>query len=805
MTRKWATISAVSRFYIWLLLTALTICLGAFFVHQGAKVQYDILAMLPNLHENRLTAKALDVVETKLANQVYLGIVSTDKTNAIAAAKRTMALLSQSSVKHQNAFINISSAPQNFADKLGRFYFSHRFHLLTPQQQQSLESNNLNDLISQTQQSLYSGFGFANSQLLEQDPLLLFPDYMLQLATKQRLTAEQGILLADTKDGFIAVVQAKGRESVFNPTTQQYQLKSINSTLQQLNAEYPNIKVLKAGALFHAAYATDNAKFEISIIGVGSMLAIVLLILVVFRSAMPITMTLLTMASGFLWATVLTVGIFGELHLMTLVFGSSLVGIAIDYTFHYYCERMSKPKSTALETINTISPAITLALITSILAYLSLGFTPFPGMQQVATFCVGGLIGAYVTLLFAYPLLAKFSPKKASRFPLAQKYLNSIDAFVPVLSKTTALIKCSVIAVIIIFSIGGLSLLSSNDNIRNLQQAPLSITQPEVQLRQALSGGVDNQFLLVKANNPQVLLQRLHQLAIPLQQAINAGNLSQYTSLADYIPSASEQAKNYQLQQKVYGKSLAGTLSKIGLPSSLAEHLTSSYQQQRQSITLDNFSMIEDNELALLYIKPSTNNSQYAAIVMLSGIHNIAQLKQNFKSYSFVKLVDKVGDISNVMSHFRVLTMSLIGLALIIAMVVFIVHFGFKLGVMVVSVPALSIVLTLVFLGYAHSPLTLFHALGLLLVFGIGIDYALFFAKNQHGDSAVMTAVTLSAISTLLAFGLLSLSAMPAIHYFGLTIAFGIGLAFLLSPLIRIITRKSPNAERIESTARTSR
>jgi len=41
-----------------------------------------------------------------------------------------------------------------------------------------------------------------------------------------------------------------------------------------------------------------------------------------------------------------------------------------------------------------------------------------------------------------------------------------------------------------------------------------------------------------------------------------------------------------------------------------------------------------------------------------------------------------------------------------------------------------------------------------------------------------------------LAFGLLAFSQTQAIHYFGLTLSLGIGLTFLLSPLI-LTTKKS--------------
>jgi predicted exporter len=47
-----------------------------------------------------------------------------------------------------------------------------------------------------------------------------------------------------------------------------------------------------------------------------------------------------------------------------------------------------------------------------------------------------------------------------------------------------------------------------------------------------------------------------------------------------------------------------------------------------------------------------------------------------------------------------------------------------------------------------------------------------------------MLAVFLSAVTTILSFGLLALSETTVIHSFGLTLWVGIAVAFLLSPLV---------------------
>jgi predicted exporter len=170
--------------------------------------------------------------------------------------------------------------------------------------------------------------------------------------------------------------------------------------------------------------------------------------------------------------------------------------------------------------------------------------------------------------------------------------------------------------------------------------------------------------------------------------------------------------------------------------------------------------------------------------VLLGGIEDIAALKARFAKDPQVQLIDKVADISTVMGHYRLLTLKLLGLALVIALLLFSLSFGLKKATMVVAVPALAAVLTLAILGLVGSPLSLFHALALILVFGIGIDYSLFFAAAAQHGRAVMMAVFMSACSTLLAFGLLAFSQTQAIHYFGLTLSLGIGFTFVLSPLI---------------------
>ena len=81
--------------------------------------------------------------------------------------------------------------------------------------------------------------------------------------------------------------------------------------------------------------------------------------------------------------------------------------------------------------------------------------------------------------------------------------------------------------------------------------------------------------------------------------------------------------------------------------------------------------------------------------------------------------------------------------------------------------PALA--LTLATLGLLHEPLNLFHVLSLLLVLGLGVDYAIILREGRSHQAVL--AVFLSMTTTLISFGLLGFSSVPFVRSIGITVA----------------------------------
>ena len=93
--------------------------------------------------------------------------------------------------------------------------------------------------------------------------------------------------------------------------------------------------------------------------------------------------------------------------------------------------------------------------------------------------------------------------------------------------------------------------------------------------------------------------------------------------------------------------------------------------------------------------------------------------------------------------------------------------------------PGLAVAVTLGLCGWAQAGFSVFRLFALLLVLGLAIDYAVFAAETVRDRQRTLVAIVLSMLTTLLAFGLLGLSATPALAEFGATVVCGVVVAFV--------------------------
>lgn len=158
---------------------------------------------------------------------------------------------------------------------------------------------------------------------------------------------------------------------------------TLNALQATLKTHYPQAQLLSRGTVFYSDYASQQAKRDISTLGVATLLGVLLLIVATFRSLRPLLLCAISIGIGALAGTVATLLFFGELHLMTLVMSMSIIGISADYTLYYLTERLVHGgENSPWQSLDKVRNALLLALLTTVVAYLIMMLAPFPGSAR---------------------------------------------------------------------------------------------------------------------------------------------------------------------------------------------------------------------------------------------------------------------------------------------------------------------------------------------------------------------------------------------------------------------------------------
>lgn len=741
-------------------------------------LETGFLALLPITEQNPEIAKAVQQHNERLNKKVIWLSGAVTSKEAITQAQQLKQRLQASGLFSKL----ILELPQQQMIKQYQQLFPYRYQLLDAKTKQTL-SNNPKDLLSQNLESIYSPLGQLMTADLEHDPLLLLGRYF-KAQNPVTLSLEQGKVILHDANQVWALLVSDLEDSHLQLDKLEALLALVNSSSSQVQAD--GGQLLVTGMPLFTASGSDSAKQEISTVGVGSSIGIIILLLLTFRSLRPLLLSSLALGSGLLAALVASVLVFGKIHILTLVFGASLIGVADDYAIHFFCDSFGTKTWRPQQGLYYIFPGLVIGLLTNLLSYAGLVFSPFPGLQEVALFSAVGLLGAWLTVVLLFPLL--LTGFRSTHKPVILKIANYWQQYWPVwLLKN----KRWLLPFFILFIGGGLWQIYPRDDIRLLQSAPAELLKTADKVKQLLPMNQENQFFLVSGlniedwhKNEQQLLKHL---ALLSQQKV----LTHYQGLSDYWLSEQEQQENYQLLDK--------SLYQSGLINQYMTDLGFSDKAVRAEI--NQFVLASNHFFSLPSWLETTDDakqqqwlgcdaSHCLSMVSLMGITDLSRLSvlQNLPG---VIWVDQAEQLSSLFARYRV---SVSGLLIIAYLLVFAglgLKFGWRNALSIISIPVVAALFSLAMMGWFDQLFSLFNLFALLLVLGIGVDDAIFFfmaekVKEDIDDKRASTslAVTLSALTTLLAFGLLVVSSTEIVHAFGFTVATGILMALLLSPLV---------------------
>lgn len=540
-------------------------------------------------------------------------------------------------------------------------------------------------------------------------------------------------------------------------------------TQTQAAAGQMGVQTLVAGGAIFAAQGKATGEREsrwMSLVGLGGTL---LLLLAVVRSV-RILAVLLPLGAGVLLGVAGCLTIFGHIHILTLVIGTSLVGVMVDLPMHWVAVALAGSGWLPWAAMRKVLPAYSISLAITVAGYLALALAPLPVLRQTALFSVLALCGASAASALWLPAwFAGWQGAPQSWPAWLAGYLRSSRWINKYIGRKLFLVLA--------LAWGGLGLWRADwhDDVRQWVSTPPD-TLAQLQTIGRLGGAMAaSRYLLVEAPDDDTLLARCEALSGRLQALQARGRLKGFQSLSQWVqPLARQQQISALLRSLAEQPTIWAPLLTLGVPQQTV-HMALERLAALPVVSLAD-SLQTDLAMAWqpLYLGRGTDG-HVAALVRMNSLQDAADLTPVLQGLSWASLIDRPARLNRLFRHTRNIAIYLKLVSWIFALGLLWALLGWRQALKVLAVPLLAVLATVAAMGWLGRPVSLFATFGLLLVSAIGVDYAVY-AEGAHEPEASerLAGIVLAAVTSMMSFALLGLSDTPALAGFGVCVTLGI-------------------------------
>ncbi|AHL74045.1 membrane protein [Stutzerimonas stutzeri] len=732
----------------------------------GPPVSANLLKLLPSGTPGELEQLAEQRVQEPLNRDLMLLIHHEDEAAAFALADELA-----DNLRASGLFAQVRRSVQADLPAVRQQLLDQRLVLLDRASREALIASP-EDFVQQRLQRLYSPFESTSLVPVEQDWFGFADLAQRQLPQPGHIHPRlDGLLVADHDGQRWAVIHAQTHGDAFDDQLPLLVADQIRAARHRVEAEQGEL--LAAGGMLHAAYGQRQAREEASLIGSISLVATLALLHLLFRTP-RVLLVALPVVVGALSGAAACIALFGQIHVLTLVLGASLVGVSIDFPLHYLSKSWTLQPWHAYRALRLTLPGLALALATNVIGYLAMGFTPFPALSQVAVFSAAGLLGAFACATCLLPSLLS-APLQPWPAPLgwAQRVLTLRSALLRRVRSIWLLIG------FVLFCIAGISQLSFKDDLRQWVARTPALQQQAERIGEITGFEPTSQYFLVRAATPDELLERQDELAARLDDLVAEQKLHGYLALSQLItPAAAQESLHLALPRLLEASQ---PLLKLGVTADRLEGELADLLAQPVIGVEDVLAGPLAEPWRPLWLGTRSDGS-VAGLVSLQGLRDSSALHGLAEGIGGVSLVDRPAELNRLFAETQRQAALLKLCAAVLIFALLCLPFGWRGALRCLAVPLLAALGSLACLGWLGQPLTLFGLFGLLLVTAIGVDYAILMRERIGGAAVSLVGTLLAAVTTWLSFGLLALSSTPAVSNFGLAVGLGLVFAFVLAP-----------------------
>lgn len=581
-------------------------------------------------------------------------------------------------------------------------------NLLSDNARKLLSENDFDTVFKNSREFLYNPASIIVSEP-KNDPFMLFSDFITSLFQKQ--------------PQYKSELNGKSY-SVLN-------LKNLKDSkkikkIVELQKKYStnDKKVYLTGAPIHSYITAKRSSSEINVIVALSTIFVLSLAYFYFRNIKVLIPITVSITAGIFLGYAATATFFTNVHILTFVFSTSLIGICIDYSLHFFVENDR----------SKLFKSLTCSLVTTVAAFLTLLFSNIPLLKQIAIFTSVGLITVYFTVLLFYKYLTLDLSKKTTLPQFKMKY------------------KKWIITGFAIFTVIGFCKVKYSDDITTLYKPSETLAKSE-KLLNDISVNQNRTIVTVYGKDIQTILQR--------EEAVRDTVQAETVALSDFIPSISRQNDNYSLISKLYNNKLYDC-------SDILSH--------KQIIDL----LIEKDRVYIYpnfekypFLKNFIADEKTSVMVINSNIENIKNIKG-------AKIINVSKDISGEMAKHRKTCIALVAVAFVFLFAFLYANYK-KLAIKIVLPSLFGILTSIAALGITSQTMNLFHIFAIFLILGFTLDYSIFRVSKIKNSKDV---VLISCITTAFSFLMLTFTSFKLISTLGFMMGVGILSAYLFSLIL---------------------
>ena len=740
--------------------------LAVVLVLSHVRIQTDMADFLPR---GRTSAARLMLEQLRSGSATSLILIGLE--GAPPATLATISRKMSAALRESQQFVFVENGERSLlGSDSGQLLFRYRYLLapgITPRtfSAPALRANLVTLLrgLESSAAPLVAQFGLA-------DPPGAFLALLQRWSGPSAVRSIDGVWFAAT--GKRALIVARTRAGGTDLEGQQRAAAAIRAAFA---AAHPpaGIRLLVAGPGVFARRAADAMRADVMMLSITSTLLLAALLFWRFRSLSVLLLVAVPVTFGIAAAALAVQILFGFVHGVAIGFGITMLGITLDYPVLLVGHR--KFGEPASGTLQRIGQAFRLAVWSAALGLTGLVFSGVPGLSQLGSFAVVGLLTAAAVTRWLLPHLivaANLAPVSGGD----PAHLLGVERWRAWRGWAAGLALAA---------IAGLALAGGprwEASLAALSPVPQRDLDLDAALRRDLGAPDTVQVGLVQGPSEQSVLQQQEKLAPAIDALTTRKVLAGADYAARYLPSVASQLARRDALPDANTLSASMAEAARGMPfrpeafKPFIDAVTTSGTLPPLSPANVSAPLFRARLEPLLFCRDRTCYGLITPRELNNPTAFAASLHEGGASF-----IDIAGEMDDLVGGYTRTAWHWFAIGCAGALVVVVAGLrSWPRALAVAAAIAAALLVTVAILTALGTRLSLFNIVSLQLVAGVGLDYALFFARRQldleERARTLRTLLTCNAM-TVLTFGVLALCRTPLLRQIGITVAIGAILA----------------------------